>query len=30
MFAVSIEALSAGRDLMTWRWRRLENFQERS
>src|SRR4030081_1804971 len=29
MFAVSI-ALSAGRDLMTWRWRRLENFQERS
>ena len=30
MFAVSIEALSAGRDLMTWRWRRLENFKERS
>ncbi len=37
MFGVSIEALSAGRDLMTWRWRRLkifrnevENFKERS
>jgi len=27
MFGVSIEALSAGRDLMTWRWRRLKIFR---